>query len=165
MIELVYQMAFDLGLMGVERGSPEEAEMLLNGIEPLYIPDGVLRRMKMGKQVFEIDYFTPAMRMMMSEEVEAVVRLWQFITQNAQVAPDMPDAIDATESAKIVADGMGVPKRVIRSAESIKIIRETKIKAAQESQQMPMMREGSEVARNMAQAGNMMRNDNGKTKQ
>lgn len=165
MIELSFQMAFDAGIVGVTRGSPEEAELLLQGLEPLYIPDDVLKRMRANKQVFEIEYFTPAMRMMMSEEVEAVLRLWQFIVQNAQVAPDMVDGIDATESVRIVADGLGAPKRVVRSAEAIRVLRETKIQAAAEAQEGATLREGSETARNMAQAANMMGNQNGNTQQ
>jgi hypothetical protein len=165
LIEYCYQQAFELGLVGVVRGSPEEAELLLNGIEPLYIPDAVLKRMKNGETIFDIEYFTPAMRMMQSEEVEAVVRLWQFIVQNAPLAPDMVDAIDATESAKIVAAGLGAPKRVVRSQEAIEKLRQSKIQAVEEGQQGGQAREMSETARNMAQAMNMMRNPNGKTKQ
>lgn len=165
LIEYCFQQAFDLGHMGVRRGSPEEAELLLNGIEPLYIPEAVLKRMKNGENVFDIEYFTPAMRMMQSEEVEAVVRLWNFILTNGQVAPDMVDAIDATESAKIVANGLGAPKRVVRSAKAIKALRDAKLQAAQQAAEGAQAREASETARNGAQALNMVRNSNGNTKQ
>lgn len=165
LIEYCFQQAFDMGMMGVVPGSPEEAEMLLNGIEPLYIPDAVLKRMKAGQQIFEIEYFTPAMRMMQSEEVEATVRLWTFIVTNSQVAPGMADAIDETESARIVAGGLGAPRRLIRSQKAIDTIRQIKIEAAERERESAMAREASETGRNGAQAINMLREPNGKNKQ
>lgn len=152
LVERSFNILFRKGVLGVVAGSPQEQEMLARGEEPLYIPDQIVQQILQGKEIYKIVYFTPAMRILQSDEIEGIFQTWQFISENSQVAPGMVDIVDEDESVRRIAINSGMDVGTLHSKEAVIAQREERAKAAERAQQMQEAREGSEIARNAKQA-------------
>lgn len=154
LIERTFNVLFKKGKLGVIRGTAEEAEIIANGGEPVYIPDTIARKILQGKDIYKIKYITPAMRMMQSEEIEGLFRSWEFVNANAGVAPDMVDVLDPIESVRSVANISGVSSRLQNSNEVITGIQKTKADAAARQQQLSEMATQAKAMQSASQAVN-----------
>lgn len=154
LIERSFSIMFNKGLLGVEKGSDEETQALLAGEVPLIIPDEVLKRIKEGREAYEIQYVSPAKRMMQAEEVQGIMTTWEFAGNLAPAAPDILDHLDPDVSIKRLAELTGAPAEIIRDMQSVKAIRQARAAMQQQAAQIEAERNMSETARNMAQAEN-----------
>lgn len=154
LIERSFNIMFNKGLLGVKKGSPEEATALLAGETPLVIPEAVQKRIEQGREAYEIQYVSPAKRMMQAEEVQGIMTTWEFAGGLAQAAPEIIDHLDPDETIKRLAELTGAPDEIIRDLESVKALRAARAQMQQMAMQLDAERNASETARNMAQAEN-----------
>lgn len=152
LIERSVNILFRKGRLGVVPGSPQEAELIAQGITPLYIPEQVLRNISEGRDIYKIKYFTPAMRIMQSEEADGIIQTWDFITTHAGTAPSMKDGINEDESLRILSINLGCPREALNAKDVIDKIRKDRADMAEKQMQMEQARQASETARNAKQA-------------
>lgn len=153
LIERAVAVLYRRGRLGVLRGSAEEQIILQKGETPMYIPEAVAREILAGKDFYEIEYITPAARMMETSEAAGVMRTWEFAAFAGQYAPDVFDNIDADESLKIISRSEGAPDRILISDEQVAKIRQMKMQEMQRQQQMQQMAEEVEAVKQVGEAG------------
>lgn len=118
LIESSFDIMFDAGEMGVVKGSPEEKALLAQGKVPLYIPQPVFEAMIAGQDIYEIQYISPAARMLRTEELRGIMTAWQFAGTYAEAVPEMILRLDAKRSTELVAELGGAPMDILLSEES-----------------------------------------------
>lgn len=153
LIERAVAVLFRQGKLGVIKGSEEEAILVQQGEVPLYIPDAVAKELVAGRDFYEIEYITPAARMMETNEAQGVLRAWEFASFAGQFAPDIFDTLDADESLKIISRSEGAPDRILLSDEQVRQIREMKAQELQRQQAMQQASEEVEMAKRVGEAG------------
>lgn len=87
-------------------------------------------------------YISPLARAQKLEDVTAVERLGANVAQLSQVSPEVVDLVDTDEATRVVADALGVPAKVIRSAADVTSLRDQRARAQQQAQQQLMMQAG-----------------------
>lgn len=155
LIETSVNILFSKGLLGVERGSEQEAELLANGIDPLYLPDAVVKALKNGQKVYDIQYISPANRIMRTEQLQAITTTWDIHMAAADAVPDIMDNLDPDETSRMITE-LTATERMTRDVQSRTRIRKEKAEAAAASQQVAMAQVAADVGMKQAQAQSMM---------
>ena len=92
-------------------------------------------------------YISPLARAQKLEDVTAIERYGQNIMQLAQAYPDVLDNMDSDEASKVVGEALGVPAKVMRSADAVEQLRQQRQQAQQQqAQQQMLMQAGTEAA-------------------
>jgi hypothetical protein len=152
-IERTFNILLKRGKLGVAADSREAKAKMLQGEEVLIIPEKVMKLIKKGLDVYEIVYFTPAVRIMQAEESEGIFRSWQFAQALTATHPMAADVLDEDESIKRFTEISGAPSNIIRSRQQISEIRAERDKAIKDQQEMEQIKAGSEAMRNAGQSG------------
>jgi hypothetical protein len=149
-IERVFRILLADGHLGVVAGDPRlESQPNL-----MIIPDTVAELMASGEDVFDLEYFTPAKRIMQSEEAEAILRAVEHAGQFVELGKeDVLDNINPDKSLEIYAGIVGAPSEMFNSKEEIGKIRESRAAAAEDARIQEQAGAAAEAARNMGQSG------------
>ena len=120
-IELTVNLMYANGLLGVVKGSEKERMMLAAGLEPTYIPDDIAQVMAEGRDYYEIQFVSPAARMMRAEELRGVTDSVRFA---AELQPLDGGArlrrYDADKIGRLSDELHGVPESVLKSEDEYK---------------------------------------------
>ena len=154
LVERSCSVMFKKGLLGVKEGSLEQAQAILAGEEPLIIPDAILKRIEAGREAYQIQYMSPAKRMMQAEETQGIMTTWEFAGNLAGAAPELLDNLDADKTIRRLAELTGAPAEIVRDTQSVTDMRTARQQQQAMISQLEMARSGSETARNMSQAQN-----------
>lgn len=84
---------------------------------------------------YHVKYEGPMARAQKLEEVSSIERLGASTAALAQAKPEVLDLIDGDEAVRVMADGLGVPSKVILDARRVKMKREERAKQQQAAQQ------------------------------
>lgn len=96
---------------------------------------------------FNVRYISPLARAQQLEDVTAIERLGANVANMAAISQDVVDLVDTDEATRVVADALGVPAKVIRSADAVADLRQQRQQAQQQQAgQALMMQAGSEAA-------------------
>lgn len=155
LVERTFNILFDAGELGVINGSVDhKIAVEINGEDPIIIPDAVAKLMVAGKEIFDIEYFTPALRIMQAEEADGILRTWQTAGEIAKTGvTDVLDNLDADESIRRTSNIAGAPSEILRAAKDVEIIREERDKQRQAAAEMEQARLATEAMRNAGQSG------------
>ena len=153
LIERGMNVLFRKGVLGVARGTEEEQILLAQGEEPFYMPDEVAKVALRGDDYFEIEYITPAARMLETAEAQGVLRSWEFALNIAQANPEILDNLDPDKSLGIIARSEGAPDSIIRAPEVIEQIRVSRAQQIQEQMQREQAQQEVDIARGVGEAG------------
>lgn len=160
LVRRTYNIMLGRGRLGVIKDSPEALEMLENGEEPYYIPESLLKYMIEGKKFYDINFVSPAARIMRYEELKGVNDMVQTSINVAAVNPESLDVVDFDETMRVSQQLLGAPSRIIRSAEQVAKLREGRAQAqaqqaaAQEGLvQAETMKKGAQAAQAAVKAG------------
>lgn len=152
LIQRVFNGLLRRGYFGVVRGSRQEETITQLGGTPRYIPDSVAQLMRLGRDVYTIKFINPAARIMQSEELLGLQRLTEYTIGVAQAQPEALDNINIDSLIHKVKSLTGASEEVMNSMDTVAKIREARAQQQQQMAQMAAQREGSEIARNLAQA-------------
>lgn len=155
LIERVFNILFEMGEFGVVEGSVDHVIATeFNGEYPIIIPKEVVDLMMKGEDVYQIEYFTPALRIMQAEEMDGIMRTYEsaILMKNAG-AIDVIDNIDSDIALRKVSDIAGAPSEILRAAKDVEVIRTERDKQAAAERQAAMIKAISETARNAGQSG------------
>lgn len=150
LIERTVSILLVNGHLGVIEGSEEHYRALMFGDDPLIIPDEVVHAMINGHEVYEIDYNSPAARIMKQEELQGISNTTDFAAKLATVDPNAGLFINTEDTLRMVQELTGAPANMIRSLEKVKQIQEQQ---AQQQQAMLEMQMQSENAKSMKDMG------------
>lgn len=156
LIERTFNILFRAGMLGVARGSQKALEMEMAGIEPVYIPDQVVAVMRAGGDAYDIEFISPASRILQNEELGGIMQTLEVAGVCIGLDPHSIFNLNVDEAIRSTARLSGSPPEIINELEVVK-----KLKAAAQEQnaqmaQMQAARENSETTRNMAQAASMV---------
>lgn len=85
---------------------------------------------------FHVKYISPMARSQRLEDVTAIERYGLFVGQQVQAGfQQAADLYDADEASRAVADGLGVPKKIVPDAKRVQALREGRKADAQQQQQ------------------------------
>lgn len=152
LIERTFNLNFKKGLMGVIHGSKEEAQLLDAGIEPIYIPDMIAQRMIQGLEVYNVEFITPAQRLMQSEELKGIMTSFDFATSHRDVAPQGIDNFDVDEIFRDVHELSGASSKTLNSMQTVEEIRRMRQAAEERAEALEQAKVASEAAMNVSQA-------------
>lgn len=156
LLERVFSSLLRRGYLGVEQGSELEAELLLQGRTPRYIPPEVSKLIRSGQDVYRIIFVSPAARVMQSEELLGIQRTLEFGAGLAQLNPEALDNLDMDAMVRRVAELTGAPREVIQATQAVQEIRKQRQQMQQAAMQQQQGQMESEQLRNVAQAANMV---------
>jgi len=151
-VERSFNILLDAGLLGVVAGSPEEADLISKGIEPRLIPEQILNAMQTGQDVYNIQYLTPAMRVMQTDEAQGIAEVFDFAGAHVNVFPQMQDNINSDEAYKKFCELRGFPLDLIFPTKDVNEFREAQSEALEEQVELDQTEQGAEILKKTAVA-------------
>jgi hypothetical protein len=154
-VERTFNIMLDGGHLGAIKGSVEHIMSAEFGEgDPIVIPDAVAKLMLEGKDVYQIEYFTPALRIMQAEEADGILRTYELAKEMAAGGDiSVYDNLNSDIAIRRVSDIAGAPSEILRSMKDVETIREERDKQQQEKAKMEMMLRATEGMRNAGQSG------------
>ena len=147
-IERTFNILLADGHLGAMPGTSAAAE------SNFVIPETVAELIKSGANVYDINYFTPAMRIMKVEEVEGLERQQVFIKGYVEMGlEDALDTIDIDENIDTYTYNVGAPSEGLTARVERKKARDGRAEAAQEAKEAEEAAMAAEGARNLGQSG------------
>jgi hypothetical protein len=150
MIERSFNVFLEAGLLGVLPGSPEEAQLIADGIEPMVIPDEIVNAMASGQDVYNIQFLTPAMRIMQIEQAQGIAQGFDFAGANANVFPQLKDNLNADEAYKKFLELAGFPLDLILPKKDVDESREAQLEAIEQQVELDQAEQGVGIAEKAA---------------
>lgn len=151
-VERTFNILLEKGLLGVVRGTKQEAMLLQAGQEPIYVPDVIAQRMVEGKEIYRIQFISPAARIRQSEESSGIQQTLERAVELAQIDPAVMDSIDLDWTIKRSGELDGAPSQMFRSAEAVANLRKSRQQQQQAAEQQQQQMAGSEALKNVASA-------------
>jgi len=137
-----YNILFDMGLLGIQADDEATANVLLeNGIDPLIIPQEIVEAMAAGKNVYEIDYISPAAHVMREEEYRGLITTANNAMQVAQVNELAIYKLNTDKFLEYSRDLTGAPADLLLADDEVKKVRENIARAQAAQAQVAMQRE------------------------
>jgi hypothetical protein len=135
-IERTISILFDAGELGVVEGSPQHKMMLAQGKDPLIIPPEVVESLMRGEDFYDIEYVSPAARVLRSEELRGIMSTWQFCATYGAIVPELMIGLDHEKSRRMVTELSGASDEINLSKEQfdeeVQNYREAQAAAAQQ---------------------------------
>lgn len=144
-IERTFNICLGKGLLGVTKGSLEEAKLLMQGIQPTYIPESIVNRMMKGQDVYKVRFISPASQIRNAQELAGIQQTLQIASELAQIKPDVLDWVDEDFTFRTMAQLSGAPTQMIKSTQQV-------AEARQQQQQMQQQQAEAQMALQGAQA-------------
>lgn len=154
-VERSFNLLFEDGEFGVIKDSVDHrlAE-LEKEEEPFLIPDEVSKLILQGKNVYNIEYFTPALRIMQAEEANGILQSIEAAQMmSAAGFGQVNDNINSDKALTLYSKITGAPSEILYSTREIAIIRDERDKQLKAAQQLEQLKAMSEMARNTGQSG------------
>ena len=147
--ERVFNILLADGHLGV---MPDSAEAQEPGA--FIIPQTVADLMTSGEDVYDIEYFTPAMRIMQAEEAEGILRQAELVQMYAEMGlTDALDVINADENIIAFSDIVGSPNKGVRSKVEIQERRDVRDAQLEEAARQEEVATMSSAVRDVGQSG------------
>lgn len=151
-IERTFNICLGKGLLGVVKGSIEEAKLMVQGIQPRYIPDAIIRRMMEGTDIYKVRFISPASQIRNAQELAGMQQTLQAAQELAQAKPDVLDWIDEDFTLRNFAHLSGAPTGMIKSSQSVAQDRQDRAQQQQQQAQMEMALQASQAVGHVAKA-------------
>lgn len=127
LIERSVDILFSMGLLGVEdpenMNDPKVIALLRAGYKPFKIPDEIAGAMRSGLDWYEIEFISPASRIMNSEELNSSIKFISAMGEMAAVSPEFLDTIDPDGTATKFKELFKADAIMVRTPEEIQNIR------------------------------------------
>lgn len=150
LIERSFNILFAMGLMGIVEEDDEKRNILeKNGIDPIIIPPEIAEAMLKGKDVYEIEYISPAARLLREAEKRGVTEVVNAVVALVPVYPDVIDTINIYETMEVIRNLGGAPESMMRSLDDAMARGQARATAQAEAQQAEMAKVQSEAAKNV----------------
>lgn len=136
----------DEGDLGVIPGSDKDIRLQATGRESLYIPDELLDLMDQGVEIYNIEFISPAARILRAEELRGILSTWQFAAAFSAADPKLMMKLSATRTVELINDLNGSPDEILVSDDEF----QAAVQAWQQQQQMMMQIQAAQSAADIA---------------
>lgn len=144
-VERTFNVLLEQGEFGKPAAQAEPGDLI--------IPEEVVELMVAGEDVYEIEYFTPAMRIMQAEELEGLASVVEMSGAVGNLDPNALLAVDFRKLLSLFTERTSSPSDIRRAEGEIEEILEQQAAAAQAQAEQEQMQAMSEAARNVGQSG------------
>ena len=155
-VKRTFNILFERGYLGVIRGTDEDLALQAAGRTPFYIPDAVAKLAVDGEDMYDIEFISPAARIMQASELNGITQTLEVAGGLGGLNPDSLDNVDFDELMRRVIMYTGAPEEILNSVQAVKAIREARQAAQQAQVQSEQQRLDSETARNIGQTASML---------
>lgn len=97
----------------------------------------------LANRAYHVKYIGPLARAQRLEEVQAVERVAQDLTAIVALAPEALDNVDFDEAVRVIADGAGVPMKIVRDKDAVQAVRDARAQKQQQDQQAAMQQQAA----------------------
>jgi len=145
-VERTFNILLDSGDLGVPAGSLEAEEP-----GAFVIPATIVELMVAGEDIYRLEFFTPATRIMQSEEAEGILRTAELAKVYVELGKlDVLDRIDADTNIQLYGAIVGAPEEGFHTDEEVQDAKEAQ-DAEQEANSL--LDSGATIAEGMRNAG------------
>jgi len=155
LVDITMKILLDKGILGYPEGSQEALRERLAGREVLTIPPEVYQLMVDGREWYKIQYISPAKRMQQAEEMQGILTTMEIAGNVAAADPTVLDWINRDVLLRRATELGGGPDELIQDTTTVNTIRQNRANAEAAAADLENKKIQSEIARNMAQAGQM----------
>lgn len=110
----------------------------------------------LADRTFHVKYISPLARAQKLEDVQAMDRLELSMAAKVELEPAYKDIYDWEEADRLRGQYLGVPGKLMRSLDDIKVIRDARNQAAQEQQQAQATAQQAEMVSKNPEASRVM---------
>lgn len=146
----------EIGHMGVIRGSDQEAAIVKKGITPTYFPNSVRDALEKGLPIYEIEYISPAARVMKTEQMQGLTTFLDISVGAGQAFPEGLDNVDIDTIIKELAELTNIGEDKLNAMDIVDQIRDARAEAQQRMAQVEQAQVAADVGMKSAQAQSMM---------
>ena len=144
-IERTIEIMVEAGEFGVVKGSEEEVKLRAMGQTPLLIPAELVQADLAKIEIYEIEYVSPAMRTLRSEELRGLISTWQFAGTFGAVVPEFLLMLDKKKSLRLLADMSGASSDVFVSDQEYEESLKNFMDMRQQQAQLEAQKAGAEI--------------------
>lgn len=153
LIQRVFSILLLRGDLGYAADDPRVMDAQMRGEEPFIIPEPVYKLMMSGQNVYDIEYLTPAERIMRSEELMGIQQVSVFVENWAKAGlPQVIDNIDVDRMVERIVELTGAPADIVMSTEAVKQMRAARSQAQQKEQDIQQGHIQAQTSRGYGQA-------------
>ena len=145
---------FEMGILGITEDDEAKRKILeQNGITPIVIPPEIQEAIIAGKNLYDIEYISPAAQLLRSSEKAGVNELINGVLALGGAYPEAFEYLDVGEAIEAIRDLGGAPSKILKARD----VAEANVRSKQEAEAAAMQAEKakaeSEAAKNVAGAG------------
>lgn len=153
LINRSFNIMFDMGLLGVrEDDVAMQAVLYANGINPIIIPAEIVLAIEEGRRIYEINYISPAARVMRDEEYRGLMATANNAMQLTAAGSDAMIKLNVDKVLERSSELSGAPDDILFSDDEVKKRRQAIAKMQQAAQQAELAEVASKAGKNVAQA-------------
>ena len=138
--------------MGIPQNDSREKELLANGVDVFYVPAEVIEFAKSGRDVYDIQYISPAKRIMQAEELQGIMTTTDFATAHVSTIPDLVLSLNDEEIMQRVAELTGSPMEIVNDLQTIKDLKTARQQAMAQQTKDEQAVKMAAAAQSMGQA-------------
>jgi hypothetical protein len=150
-----YNDLLGMGHMGVVRGTEQEKDIIDRGLDPLYLPDAVRDALEKELPIYEIEYVSPAARVMKTEQMQGLTSFLDIAMGVGAGIPEALDNVDIDSIIKETAELTNIGEDKLNDLPTVQAIREARGQANQQAQQIETAQVAADVGMKTAQAQSM----------
>jgi hypothetical protein len=152
-INRAFGIMFEMGLLGVrEEDVVTQAVLIANGINPFIIPAEIVTAIEEGRRIYEINYISPAARVMRDEEYRGLMATVNNAIQLTGAGTDAMLKVNTDKVLERSCELSGAPDDILFSDDEVKKKRQARAQAQQAAQQAELAEVASKAGKNVAQA-------------
>ncbi len=131
---------FDMGLLGVKDPNnpldPKVIALKAAGVTPIKIPGDVWVRISSGQNWYNLQYISPAARLMRSDAFQSATGFLQVIADLSQFIPAFQDTINVAGTAQKLQELQSTDLVMINTPDQVAAIQEARRRAQQEAAEL-----------------------------
>ncbi|MBX9688192.1 MAG: head-tail connector protein, partial [Candidatus Obscuribacterales bacterium] len=149
-LDRAFNIMLSAGMFGVVRGSVQDIQQQMMGLQPKYISEDFINKRMSGLKGYRMNYISPAARLMKLEESNGLDSLTAFITQTSQLDPSVVDVMNFDETARAKQRLCGASQKVMRSPAEVEKLRQAKAQQQAEIAQLQQAQVGAAAFKDAA---------------
>lgn len=143
-LDRAFNIMLEMGLFGVVRGSLQDIDLQMQGIQPKYLSEDFIMNRTSGFKGYRINYISPAARLMKLEESLGLDNLTAYTLSLAPIYPVAQQMFDAEQAIRTKQKLSGATQKALRSPAALEKIRQ--MQAAQDAEVAQLQAAGAQAA-------------------
>ncbi len=145
-----FNIMLQMGMFGVIRGSKQDMQMQMLGLQPKYISQDFISKRSSGLKGYRINFICPAARLMKLEEAQGLEKLTGFAGGLAQLQPNVLDNMNFDETLRGYQRLSGASQKTMKSPAEVQRMRQAQSQQAQEVNQLQAASAGAAAFKDAA---------------